>query len=208
MLIIGAGGFAKELLQVCCESSSHEELTFYDDINREITNLFHYPVLKNLHEAKSYFSNVDKRFSIGIGNALLRKTVYDKFSVIGGRLTSVISSFATIGNFDVSIGEGCTILATAFISNSVNIGRGNLIYYRVVIAHDVVTGDFVELSPGATLLGGCTVGAYTQIGANATILPKVRVGKNVVIGAGSVVIRDIPDNCTVVGAPGKIIKQR
>ena len=33
------------------------------------------------------------------------------------------------------------------------------------------------------------------------------IGNNVVIGAGTVVTKNIPDNCTVVGVPGKIIKQ-
>lgn len=207
MLIVGAGGFAKEVLEVCFELQMLENLVFYDDVNDPVIELFGFPVLKDLKAARDYLSNIDNRFTIGIGNPMLRKSIHDKFVDIGGRFTSVISSSATIGKFDVSIGDGCNILSTAFISNSVKIGKGTLIYYNAVIAHDVIVNDFVELSPGATLLGGCKVGAYTQIGANATILPKVNIGKKVVVGAGAVVTKDILDGCTVVGIPGRIINQ-
>lgn len=44
------------------------------------------------------------------------------------------------------------------------------------------------------------------IGAGSTIIQNRNIGENSMIGAGSVIIRDIPNNCTVVGNPGKIIK--
>ena len=52
-----------------------------------------------------------------------------------------------------------------------------------------------------------TVGNNVLIGARATVLGPVHVGNNVKIGAEAVVIdHDIPDDCTVVGAPGKIVR--
>lgn len=35
----------------------------------------------------------------------------------------------------------------------------------------------------------------------------VNVGCNVKVGANAVVVKDIPDNCTVVGVPAKIVKR-
>ncbi len=46
-----------------------------------------------------------------------------------------------------------------------------------------------------------------MIGAGAVILGEVNIGDNVKIGANAVVLKDIPDNCTVVGVSGKIVKQ-
>lgn len=46
-----------------------------------------------------------------------------------------------------------------------------------------------------------------SVGANAVIIGEVHIGKNVIIGAGSVVTKSIPDNCTVVGNPARIIKK-
>ena len=34
----------------------------------------------------------------------------------------------------------------------------------------------------------------------------VKIGDNVKNGSGSVVLKDLPDNCTAVGIPAKVIK--
>ncbi len=52
-----------------------------------------------------------------------------------------------------------------------------------------------------------TIGNNVIIGTGATLLGPIKVGNNVKIGAEAFVInRDVPSNCTVVGAPGRIVK--
>ena len=52
------------------------------------------------------------------------------------------------------------------------------------------------------------VAARPFIGTGATILGPIKVGNNVKIGAETVIVnKDVPDNCTVVGAPGIIVWQ-
>ena len=51
------------------------------------------------------------------------------------------------------------------------------------------------------------IGKRCVIGMNAFIMPGVKIGNNVIVGSCSVVTKDIPDNCIVVGNPGKIIKE-
>ena len=67
-------------------------------------------------------------------------------------------------------------------------------------------GDFVQISPGVSILGRSKIGDFTLIGAGAIILPDIEVGKNCVIGAGSVVTKNVPDNTLVFGNPAKKIK--
>lgn len=209
MIILGAGGFAKELLQNF-NLDEQENLVFYDDINPKSSGFLYdkFPVLKDMDTAKVYLEHTDRRFVLGLGNPALRFELFDKFSKIGGQFTSSISAQAIIGNFEVNLGIGCTILAKAVISNSVNLGKGCLVYYNVMITHDCTVEDFVELSPGATLLGNVKVGTFTSIGANATVLPGITVGKKVTIGAGAVVNKDLPDNCVAAGVPAKIINMK
>ena len=38
------------------------------------------------------------------------------------------------------------------------------------------------------------------------MLGKIRIGDNVAIGANAVVVKNVPDNCTVVGVPAKIVR--
>ncbi|MDN3676703.1 acetyltransferase [Flavobacterium paronense] len=208
MLVIGAKGFAKEVLEVLHQSNQLENLVFYDDVNVDIPEeLFRqFPVMKSEDVAANYFKTVSCKFSIGIGNPVLRKKLYDRFVTLGGEFTSTISPLATIGSFDVKIGDGSNVLSGAVFSNGSELGKGCIVYYNSIITHDCIVGDFVEISPGVILLGRSTIGSYSQIGANTTILPDIKVGKNVIIGSGSVVTKDLPDNCVAVGVPAKIIK--
>jgi serine O-acetyltransferase len=98
------------------------------------------------------------------------------------------------------------------------IGKGFFIDHGtgVVIGETAEVGDDCVLFHGVTL-GGTghhldkrhpTIGNNVLIGANATLLGPIQVGDNCKIGATSVIInRDVPANCTVVGAPGRIVKR-
>ena len=209
MLIVGAKGFAKEVLEVVHQLNQLKNLVFYDDVNDDIPEkLFgQFPVLRTIEEVLVYFKTIDNQFTIGIGNPILRKKLYDKFTALGGIFTSTISPLASICSFDVQIGIGSNILSGSVFSNGIRVGKGSIVYFNSVITHDCIVGDFVEISPSVNLLGRCEIGSYSQIGSNATVLPDIKIGKNVIIGAGSVVTKNIPDNCLAVGVPAKIIKE-
>jgi serine O-acetyltransferase len=84
----------------------------------------------------------------------------------------------------------------------------------VVIGETTIIGDNVTLFQGVTL-GGTgkergkrhpTIGNNVVISAGAKVLGSITIGNNVIIGAGAVVINSVPDDCTVVGVPGRIVK--
>ena len=208
MLIFGAQGFAKEVLEILYQNKYAKEIAFYDDINNDIGGKLYkqFKIIRSEAEAKDFFNKNGTFYTIGIGDPNLRKEIYKKFSALGGVMYSTISTESSIGSFETYIGIGCNILPGVRISNNVSIGKGCIIYYNSIIAHDTTIGDFVEVSPSANILGRVKVSNYTHIGANATILPDITIGKNSKIGAGSVVTKDIPDNVLVVGTPAKIIK--
>jgi sugar O-acyltransferase (sialic acid O-acetyltransferase NeuD family) len=207
MLVIGAKGFAKEVLEIFYQQDKIKNLAFYDDINLDTEDFLYneFPILRNENQVVEHYKKAGRQFTIAIGNPVLRFKMYKKFLKLGGEYMSSISPHASIGSYEVQIGHGSNILANSVFSNSSRIGIGCIVYYNVVITHDCIVGDFVELSPGATLLGNSKVGDFSRIGSNATILPGVIVGKNVTVGAGAVITKDLPDNCVAVGVPGKII---
>lgn len=209
MLIVGAKGFAKEVLEVLHQNNDLQKLVFFDDVNVDIGDKLYdeFVILKSLEQAKDYFSIVDNRFTLGIGNPLLRRELHDQFIQIGGVFSSTLSKNSNIGSYDNRIENGCNILAGSIISNNVTLGKGCIVYFNTVITHDCTIGDFVEISPSVNILGRVTIKSFTQIGAGSTILPDVTIGKNVIIGAGSVVTKDIPDNSIAVGIPAKVVKQ-
>lgn len=208
MLIVGAKGFAKEVLEVCHQNGDLEHVVFYDDVNDDIEDELYgkFLVLKNLDQAREYFSTKDRRFTLGLGNPALRKKIADIFENIGGVLTSTISPKATIGNYGNTIQYGCNIMSGTVITNDVNLGKGVLLNLNCTIGHDSVIGDFVEISPGCNISGNCIIGDYCNLGTNTVLLPNIQLGKNVIVGAGAVVTKDIPDNSLAVGIPAKVVK--
>jgi serine O-acetyltransferase len=86
----------------------------------------------------------------------------------------------------------------------------------VVIGETAEIGDDVLLYQGVTL-GGTgkvtgkrhpTLGNGVVVGTGAKILGNIRIGDNVKVGAGSVVVHPVPDNSTVVGIPGRVVRIR
>ena len=55
--------------------------------------------------------------------------------------------------------------------------------------------------------GRPTLGNNVKLMTGATVFGSIRIGNNVTIGAGAVVFEDIPDGCTVVGNPARIVKR-
>lgn len=86
----------------------------------------------------------------------------------------------------------------------------------VVIGETTIIGDDVLIYQQVTL-GGTgnehgkrhpTIGNNVIIGAGAKVLGNITIGDNTRIGAGSVVVDDVPEHCTVVGVPGRIVQQK
>lgn len=68
----------------------------------------------------------------------------------------------------------------------------------VVVQHCVTIGEIGDATP--------VIGDKVYIGAKSTIIGGVTIGNKAKIGAGAVVITDVPEGCTAVGVPAKIIR--
>ena len=106
---------------------------------------------------------------------------------------------------NIEIHPGATIGRRLFIDH----GTG------VVIGETTEIGDDCTLYQGVTL-GGTgkdkgkrhpTLGNHVMVGAGAKVLGPIKIGNNVRIAAGAVVLSDIPDNCTAVGVPARIVRR-
>ena len=207
MLIVGAKGFAKEVLEIFLQKNETQNLFFFDDVTKEGADVLYkrFSIIKNDKHVAELFAR-DKRYTLGIGKPKLRKMLADRFDRLGGELTSVISPRAELGSLGITIGEGCIILAGVRVSNDVKIGRGTMVYYNSVITHDVSVGQFCEISPSVNILGRAVIGDFVSIGAGSVIFPDVVIGNNSVIAAGSVVRENVPANVMVAGVPAVIKK--
>ena len=88
----------------------------------------------------------------------------------------------------------------------IEIHPGAEIGRRVFIDHGdgVVIGETTIIGNDVTIYQGVTLGGTGKdIGKRHPT-----IGSNVKIGAGSIVLKDVPDNCTVVGNPGRVVVKK
>lgn len=112
----------------------------------------------------------------------------------------------------------------ARLVSNVDIHPGAVIGPRFFIDHGagVVIGETAEIGADVTLYHGVTLGGTSWrkgkrhptlgdgvlVGAGAKILGPISIGAGARVGANSVVVQDVPDGCTVVGIPGKVVRLR
>jgi serine O-acetyltransferase len=140
-------------------------------------------------------------FHVLLAHRIAHKLRYWKIPFIP-RMLSQIARFFT----GIEIHPGATIGKRFFIDH----GMG------VVIGETTIIGDDVLIYQGVTL-GGTgkeqgkrhpTLGNFVTVGAGAKVLGNIKIADYSTIGAGSVVIDDVPEHSTVVGIPGRIVKQK
>lgn len=85
----------------------------------------------------------------------------------------------------------------------------------------VVIGETCEIGSDVIIYQGVTLGGTGHekgkrhptildnvlIASGAKVLGAITIGENSNIGGGSVVLKDVPSNATVVGIPGRVVKQ-
>jgi sugar O-acyltransferase (sialic acid O-acetyltransferase NeuD family) len=204
MIIVGAGGHAKEILGILATQKKTKNVFLYDDVTENLpAALFkQFFILRNEKAAKAKLKD-DPRFILGIGNPKFRYQLAEKFKTWGGTLTSIVSPTASIGKFNIKFGEGLNIMPQAVITEEVSIGTGTLVHIQASIHHDCIIGEYCEILPGSHILGNVIIGDYTSVGSGAVVLPKLTIGSGVTIGAGAVVTKNVASGLTVKGAPAR-----
>lgn len=209
MIIAGAKGFAKEIIEVFWQLKMVDNLCLFDDVNTDLPEKVfdQFVIITEISKAAEYLETIDNRFVLGVGTPYSRRKLAEKLKKIGGSLQKLISPLSHIGHFDIEIGAGVTVMTSSVITSSVAIGIGTLINKCCIISHDVQIGEYCDIAPNVKVLGGVCIGNNSFVGAGSVILPNVSIGDFVTIGAGSVVTEDVPDCATVVGVPAKALEK-
>jgi sugar O-acyltransferase (sialic acid O-acetyltransferase NeuD family) len=196
LTLYGASGHCKVIIDILECSASSIAIIIDDNVNT--TSILGKQVV---HSSKITLNQSDNVI-LSIGNNKVRKMLSDRLDVT---FAKAIHPKSIISQHN-SIGEGTVIMAGAIINPDTVIGKHCIINTGAIIEHDCIIDDFAHVSPNASLAGGVIVGEGAQVGIGATVIQGVKIGKWAVIGAGAVIIKDVPDNCIVVGNPGKVIK--
>ncbi len=86
--------------------------------------------------------------------------------------------------------------------------NGIVIHSEAKIGPNCCIFQQVTVGVGGTIPGVPTIGGQVDIGAGAKVLGGVTIGNYARIGANAVVLCDVPEGCTAVGVPAKVLPAR
>jgi len=204
IVIVGTGGFAREVAWLISENQFEKVIGFVtDDTEMYGETLCNLPVLG----PKSWlYSHQDVYVVVAIGDPRARAKVTRELEANHVKFTSVDHNTVQKSQF-VKWGEGCIICAGVILTTQIEIGDHVHINLNATIGHDVVIGDYVTIAPGANISGNVTIEDGVDIGTNAVIIQGKTIGRGAIIGACAAVVRDVEPNTVVVGVPAKPIKK-
>lgn len=207
IVIIGASGFGKEVLDLLRNKPDNDIVGFIDkDEKLSGSKINGVPVLGNDAMLARLNSEGVSSAVVAIGDFRIRRRLFDLSSEYGYELINVIHPSAYISQ-SVELGRGIIIYGGVVINTNVHIGDNVLLNSGATIGHDTKIEDDVNINPGVDIAGKVLIKRGAYIGIGASVIENITIGEESIVGAGTVVIRDIPDNVVATGVPAKVIKQ-
>jgi sugar O-acyltransferase (sialic acid O-acetyltransferase NeuD family) len=206
LVIIGAGGFGREIAQYIRDiNEKYPEfniLGFVDeDKNKRGKKYEGTPVLGDFSDLPA----LSPLYAVcGVADPKAKEGLVEKALKSGIRFVNVIHPSAYITGFveigeGVVVGPGCTITINVKIGNHVSINPG------CGIGHDAAIGDYTTLYWNVNVSGNVEIGRGVQVGTGAFIKQGLQVGEYSRIGAMAAVVGDVEKGVTVAGVPAKRI---
>lgn len=210
LVVIGAGGFGRETLDVVAAVNAAAPAPVFDllgvidtgpsDLN--LRRLFDLGVAHLGSEAHWLERGENAEYAIGIGAPAVRERLAALFDDHGLTAATLVHPTAVIGSRSF-LDPGVIVCAGVQISTNVHLKRHVHLNPNVTIGHDSVLEPFVSVNPGAIVSGEVTVGSGTLIGSGAVILQGLSIGVKSIIGAAACVVGDVPPQVTVKGVPAR-----
>lgn len=208
IVVYGSGGFAREvvhLIENINELNDEWNVLGYLDDN-ELNHGLIINELPVLGGAEWLENNDIVYVAIGIGAPNTKKAIVQKLKKYSNvRYPNLIHPTVKISRFN-QLGEGNIICEGNILTTNIILDNFVILNLNCTIGHDVHIKNFSTVLPNSSISGNVMLGECVDFGTNATIIQGITIGQGTIVGAGAVVVKDLPANCTAVGAPAKPIK--
>lgn len=208
LLIVAAGGLARETAAVAARSSRWDLIGYLDDEPALVgTQIAGTPVLGAI---SAVVEHPDAKVLVCAGKGRSRRAIVARLAGLG----VTAERYATLIAPDVHVpascrvGVGSILLAGTVLTADVTAGRHVVAMPGVVLTHDDQVRDYATLCARVTLGGNVTVGEAAYLGIGALVRERLDVGAESVLGMGAVLLEDLPPGETWVGVPAERIRQR
>jgi sugar O-acyltransferase (sialic acid O-acetyltransferase NeuD family) len=206
LIIIGAGGFAREVYDMAnyCYGTDQDFFIkgFLSDNPSEIEILGYPPILGTISSYKIENGDV---FFCGIGSVKDRKKCVEIILAKGGRFLNLIHPTVVISP-SVKLGVGVAIKSFCVLASDVVIGDFSFLQSSVVLGHDVEIGKYCQINSFSFFAGCSKIHNQVLVGAHSKFIQNAEAEDLSVVGIGSLIIRKVKRETTVFGSPAKEIK--
>lgn len=209
LIIVGAGGFGREVLAAALENPAYGvEWTiggFLDDAPDAQKQLqekgINVPVVGSISGHQPTEGNL---YICAIGSPIDKMNVCEALVAKGAKFINLIHPTAYIGP-RCKLGIGNILMYQAGLTCDATLGNFVSLNRFVSVGHDAVVGDGCTLSSYCDVTGYARLGRGVFMGSHASILPGAVVEDFATVGAGSIVIKRVSPGKTVLGVPARTL---
>lgn len=208
VLIIGAGGHGKVVLDILRASAAYKPVAFLDAdpalANTSISNL---PVLGQINLLPKLRQQQKLKHAIvAIGDNRSRQSYIKNLRDHDFTLINALHPTAHVSP-SAKLGSGIVVCPTAVVGTEASLADGVIVNTGAIVDHECIIEECVHLAPGSLLAGRVRVEQGAFVGLGAKVIQCLTVGQWSTLGAGATIIRDVPPNTTVIGTPARTLQK-
>ena len=196
ILIFGAGGHAKSVMEMVLQNNVYAIAGIVDDDKRLAGNqVLGIPVLGTRVLLPALVEQGVILAANGVGGIIdiaVRVRIFELLESAGFTLPALIHPRATVEP-SAKVGDGVQVFANAYVGSEAVLHAKCMVNTNAVVSHDCEIGSYTHIAPGALLAGHVHVGERTLIGMGVTTTIGVKIGSGVRIGNGAIILADVPD---------------
>jgi sugar O-acyltransferase (sialic acid O-acetyltransferase NeuD family) len=204
LIIIGGGGFAKEVIWLAGDCNRKVKGILDDSVENHSTYIQGTLVLGCISEWVNY---KECEFIIAIGSPRVRRKILNNMLSLGcPNFATLIHPSVRYSN-TVSFGDGSIICAGSILTADITLGSHNILNLNVTVGHECQFGDYVTIAPMAAVSGNVLLSDLVEIGTGAVIRQGLSLLEGSMLGMGGVLTKNIPERIIFAGNPAKKLKE-
>jgi len=200
ILIYGAGGHAKSLMEMVLQNNVYAIAGIVDDDERLTgKKVLGIQVLGTRVMLSALIKHGVSLAGNGVGGIIdigARVRIFEILESAGFMFPALMHPRATVEP-SALVEKGVQVFANAYVGSEAILHVKCMVNTNAVVSHDCEIGAYTHIAPGALLAGHVHVGERTLIGMGVTTAIGVKIGSGVRIGNGAIVLADVPDKTII-----------
>ena len=202
ILVIGAGGLAREFASYFCDGSSGLRVVGFSTLAHAEREAFD-------RDERLFFGDDitpdeagTTQAVVAVSNPAVKARLHRSLQQRGFTLPRFIHPSSVVSS-RAELAEGVVVGPNCVVSPGVRVGALAYLNFCVGVGHDARIGTYAQLNPGVQVGGGSIIGECTLVGSGAVILQELEVGERATIASGAVVFSRVAAGATMLGNPAR-----